>query len=189
MFWLLAVSFVSYAFMFTSLVFSLVPILDESGYTAAEAVAAYACIGPFQLAGRFVILTFERQIGVVAAGLIGTLFPVLATMILMTLEAHSPLVFVFAIAFGIGMGVKTIVQATAAPEFLGRAAYGALQGALMFPVFLAQALSPFLGAAIWQIEGDYGLLQIVQLAMAALSAAAFILAARLRPREAALSSA
>jgi MFS family permease len=188
-FWLLAVSFVSYAFLFTSLVFSLVPILGERGYTAAEAVAAYACIGPFQLAGRFVILTFERQIGVVAAGLIGTLFPVLATLILMTLEAHSPLVFVFAIAFGIGMGVKTIVQATAAPEFLGRAAYGALQGALMFPVYFAQAVSPFFAAAIWQIEGDYGLLQIVLIAMAALSAAAFILAAKLRPgREALLSA-
>jgi hypothetical protein len=80
------------------------------------------------------------------------------------------------------------VQATAAPEFLGRAAYGALQGALMLPVYIAQALSPFLAAAIWQIEGRYDLLQILLLAMAALSAAAFMLAARLRPSNAALVS-
>ena len=39
------------------------------------------------------------------------------------------------------MGIKTIVQATAAPEFLGRASYGALQGALMAPVLLAQAVT------------------------------------------------
>jgi hypothetical protein len=187
-FWLLAISFVSYAFLFTSLVFSLVPILGERGYSSAEAVAAYACIGPFQLAGRLVVLTLERYINVVAAGLIGTLFPVLAMLLLMNLDAHSPLVFAFAAAFGIGMGVKTIVQATAAPEFLGRAAYGALQGALMLPVYIAQALSPFLAAAIWQIEGRYDLLQILLLAMAALSAAAFMLAARLRPSNAALVS-
>jgi MFS family permease len=180
-FWLLALSFVSYAFMFTSLVFSLVPMLRESGYTSAEAVAAYACIGPSQLAGRMAVLVLERFIGLTVAGLIGTLFPVVAMIILITLRAHSSLVFVFAIAFGTGLGVKTIVQATAAPEFLGRARYGALQGALMFPVYLAQALSPLLAAWIWQLRGQYDLLQRILLAMAGISAAAFLLAARLRP--------
>jgi len=186
-FWLLALSFVSYAFLFTSLVFNLVPMLTERGYTPAEAVAAYACIGPFQLAGRMAVLTLERYISVTVAGLIGTLFPVLAMLVMMSLEAHSPLAYLFAIAFGTGMGVKTIVQATAAPEFLGRAAYGALQGALMFPVYIAQALSPFLAAAIWQFDGGYDLLQVLLLLMAALSAVAFMLAARLRPGKVALS--
>ena len=180
-FWLLALSFVSYTFMFTSLIFSLVPMLHESGYTSAEAVAAYACIGPSQLAGRMAVLTLERFIGLTVAGLIGTLFPVVAMIILITLRAHSSLVFVFTIAFGTGMGVKTIVQATAAPEFLGHAAYGALQGALMFPVYLAQAVSPLLAAWIWQLRGRYDLLQGILLVMAAISAASFLLAARLRP--------
>ena len=158
-FWLLALSFVSYAFMFTSLIFNLVPMLRESGYTTGEAVAAYACIGPAQLAGRVAVLTLERFISLTVAGLIGTLFPVVAVIILMTLQPHSPLVIVFAVSFGTGMGIKTIVQATAAPEFLGRAGYGALQGALMFPVYLAQAVSPLLAAWIWQLDGQYDLLR------------------------------
>ena len=45
-FWLLVLSFVSFAFMFTSLVFNIIPMLRESGYTTGEAFAAYACIGP-----------------------------------------------------------------------------------------------------------------------------------------------
>lgn len=179
-FWLLALSFVSFAIMFTSLVFNIVPMLRESGYTTAEAVAAYACIGPSQLAGRTAILTLERFISLTAAGLIGTLFPVLAMIILITLHAHSPFVFVFAIAFGTGMGVKTIVQATAAPEILGHAAYGALQGALMLPVYLAQAGAPLLAAWIWQLRGDYTLLELVLLVMACISATTFVTAARLR---------
>lgn len=187
-FWLLALSFVSYAFMFTSLIFSLVPMLRESGYTSAEAVAAYACVGPSQVAGRMAVLTLERFIGLTVAGLIGTLFPVVAMIILITLRAHSPLVFLFAIAFGTGMGVKTIVQATAAPELLGRTSYGALQGALMFPVYVAQALSPLLAAWIWQVRGRYDLLQRVLLVMAGISAAAFVLAAKLRPHPTAPSS-
>ena len=180
-FWLLVLSFVSFAFMFTSLVFNIVPMLRESGYTTAEAVAAYAGIGPAQLAGRIAILTLERFISLTAAGLIGTLFPVLAVIILIALPAHSPLVFVFAVAFGTGMGIKTIVQATAAPEFLGRAGYGALQGALMLPVYIAQAVSPLLAAWIWQLHGNYHLLEIVLLVAAGVSAVAFVLAARLRP--------
>ncbi len=180
-FWLLALSFVSFAFMFTSLVFNLVPMLRESGYTTAEAVAAYAFIGPAQLAGRVAILTLERFISLTAAGLIGTLFPVLAVAILITLQPHSPLVFVFAVAFGTGMGIKTIVQATAAPELLGRAGYGVLQGALMFPVYLAQAGSPLLAAWIWQLHGNYDLLEIVLFLTAGVSAIAFVLATRLRP--------
>jgi MFS family permease len=188
-FWLLALSFVSYAFLFTSLVFNLVPMLREKGYTTTEAVTAYAFIGPFQLAGRMAILTLERFISVTVAGLIGTLFPVLAMVVMMTLQAHSPLVLLFAIAFGTGMGIKTIVQATAAPEFLGRAGYGALQGALMVPVYLAQALSPFLAAGIWQLREQYDLLQFVLLLTAGVSAAAFMLAARLRPHRIAPSPA
>jgi MFS family permease len=180
-FWLLVLSFVSFAFMFTSLVFNLVPMLRESGYTTAEAVAAYACIGPAQVAGRVAVLTLERFISLTVAGLIGTLFPVVAVIILISLPAHSPLVFIFAVAFGTGMGIKTIVQATAAPEFLGREGYGALQGALMFPVFLAQAGSPLLAAWIWQLHGSYDLLEIMLLLAAAVSAAAFVLAAGLRP--------
>jgi hypothetical protein len=180
-FWLLALSFVSYAFMFTSLIFNLVPMLRESGFTSAEAVAAYACIGPSQLAGRFAVLTLERFISITVTGLIGTLFPVVAMIILITLRPHSPFVFVFAIAFGTGMGVKTIVQATAAPEFLGRANYGALQGALLVPVYLAQALTPLLAAWIWQLHGNYNLLERLLLLMAGISAAAFLLASRLRP--------
>jgi hypothetical protein len=180
-FWLLALSFVSYAFMFTALVFNIVPILREDGYSSAEAVAAYACIGPSQVAGRVAILTLERFISVTAAGLIGTLLPIAAVLVLATLVPHSPLVFVFAVAFGTGMGIKTIVQATAAPEFLGRAGYGALQGALMAPVLLAQAGTPVVAAWIWQIDGDYDVLEMVLLVAAATSAAAFLAAARLRP--------
>jgi MFS family permease len=180
-FWLLALSFVSYSFMFTSLVFNIVPMLREAGYTTAEAVAAYAVIGPSQLAGRIAVLTLERFLSLTTAGMIGTLFPVGAVAVLATLTPHSSMVFVFAIAFGTGMGIKTIVQATAAPEFLGRAGYGALQGALMVPVMLAQAGTPLLAAWIWQLDGNYDLLETLLLAAAATSAASFLLAARLRP--------
>ena len=181
-FWLLVVSFVSYAFLFTSLVFNLVPMLGERGYTAGGGRRRLRLHRPVPARrpprspdARALHQRDCRRIDRHAVSGAGA-------MILMMLDAHSPLVFVFAIAFGIGMGIKTIVQATAAPEFLGRAAYGALQGALMFPVYLAQALSPFLAAAIWQIDGEYDLLQILLLARRLSFCGRFHLRGILRPR-------
>ena len=82
----------------------------------------------------------------------------------------------FAIVFGAGMGIKTIVQATAAPELLGREGYGTLQGAIIMPVYAAQAIAPFAAAMIWQIAGDYDLLERVLPAIALTSLTVFALA-------------
>jgi hypothetical protein len=101
--------------------------------------------------------------------------------VLINLDAHSPIAYAFSIAFGAGMGIKTIVQATAAPELLGRTSYGALQGALMLPVYLAQAGTPIIAAWIRQLHGNYDLLEALLLAAAMISAASFLLATRCRP--------
>jgi hypothetical protein len=51
----------------------------------------------------------------------------------------------------------------------------------MLPVYLAQAGSPILAAWIWQIHHNYHLLETLLLIAAIVSAASFLLAARLRP--------
>jgi hypothetical protein len=186
-FWLLTVSFVCFALFHTALLFNLVPILEGNGYTTREAVAVYTVIGPSQVAGRIALLSLERYFTVTIAGLVGSGLPVVAFIILGLLQAGSSWAFAFAIAFGAGMGIKTIVQATAAPEFLGRTGYGTLQGAIVMPVYAAQAISPFAAAMIWQIAGDYHLLECVLLLTAIVAVAAFALAAafavRLQPKQ------
>jgi len=181
-FWLLVATFVCTALLHTALLFNLVPMLEEQGLTIGEAVAVYAVIGPSQVAGRIALLTLERSITVSVAGFIGAGLPVLALVVLGLSHAGAVFAFGFAVAFGAGMGIKTIVQATAAPEFLGREGYGALQGAIVMPVYAAQAIAPFAAAVIWQIGGGYKLLEDVLLAIAIVSVAAFALAALLAPK-------
>jgi len=178
-YWLLAASFVSFALFYTALLFNLVPLLGEHGFTTGQAVAVYAFIGPSQVLGRIVLLTLERRLTAAVAGIAATALPVAALAILGAAAPGSLSVYAFAVAFGAGMGIKTIVQATAAPEFLGREGYGALQGSIMTPVYAAQAVSPFAAAMIWQFGGGYDLLERVLLLCAAVSAAAFALAALL----------
>jgi MFS family permease len=181
-FWFLVATFVCTALLHTALLFNLVPMLEEQGLTIGEAVAVYAVIGPSQVAGRIALLTLERSVTVSIAGIVGAGLPVIAMVVLGLSQADALLACGFAIAFGAGMGIKTIVQATAAPEFLGREGYGALQGAIVMPVYAAQAIAPFAAAMIWQIGGGYKLLEVVLLLIAIMSVVAFALAALLAPK-------
>ncbi len=175
-FWLLIISYVSYAFFFTSLLFSLLPMLESFGFTAAAAIGLYALIGPAQVGGRLFMFAVDRVVPTFAAGLAGTLFPVAAMLLLKGAQPESPLSLLFPLLFGAGMGIKTLVQATAAPEFLGESEYGALQGIISLPALASQAAAPFIAAYLSRM-GNYDLLSWVLLLAVIISALAFALAA------------
>ena len=172
-FWLLLASYMSFAFFYSSLLFSLLPLLGERGFTAGAAVAVYAMIGPSQVAGRLGMFAVGRALPIGHAGLVATVLPVIAMIVLLGVTPTGNCSFLFALLFGAGMGIKTVVQATAAPEFLGIREYGALQGILTTPVQLVQAASPFVAALLWQWSGGYGALTWVLLACAITSAITF----------------
>ena len=115
----------------------------------------------------------DRLIPTAYAGILATVMPVAAMLVLIGASSSSSLLIVFALLFGAGMGVKTVVQATAAPEFLGIRDYGALQGILSTPVQIVQAASPFVAALLWQWSGGYELLTYVLLGCCAVSAITF----------------
>ncbi|WP_373503628.1 MFS transporter [Aestuariivirga sp.] len=176
-FWLLLVSYVCFAFFYTSLLFNLLPLLGAYGMSAAAAVGLYALIGPSQVTGRLGMFAIDRFIPTGAAGVFATALPVLAMLVLVSVSPMSTWFLAFPILFGAGMGIKTIVQATAAPEFLRIQEYGALQGLLAMPAQIVQAASPFFAALLWQWSGGYEALEFVLLATATVSALSFGLAA------------
>lgn len=97
-------------------------------------------------------------------------------------EPGTPLLYIFAILYGTGMGIKTIVQATAAPEFLSREGYGALQGTFAGINYAVQSATPFATAFLWQATGRYDEVVWLLFAVTALSAVAFALAVLLKPQ-------
>ena len=177
-FWLLIVAYVSHAFFYTSLLFNLLPFLAERGFSSAAAVGVYALIGPAQVAGRAALLTIDRYMSTALAGILATAVPIVAVLLLTIIVPGSLAAIVFPLLFGCSMGVKTVVAATAAPEFLRQKSYGALQGLIALPVALAMASAPFLSALLWT-HGGAMLLVSVLTVLAVLSFASFTLAARL----------
>jgi hypothetical protein len=130
--------------------------------------------------GRLVVYGLERWISVSLAGVAATLLPAIGVGLLLAATPGSLLIYLFAIAYGSGVGIKTIVQATAAPEFLGREGYGALQGTLAGVNFVIQAATPFLVALLWSQSGRYDTVPWVLFAAAVLSGLAFIAALAVR---------
>lgn len=180
-FWLLATSYAAHSFMFTTVSFHILPLLSERGFAMSAAVAAYSIVGPSQVAGRIAVYALERRIKVSLAGTVATVLPVAGIACLILAVPGSPFLYVFAVLYGTGMGIKTIVQATAAPEFLGREGYGAMQGSFAGINYTVQAATPFTTALLWQVTGDYDAVLWLLLAITALSAVAFGLAVWLRP--------
>jgi thiamine transporter ThiT len=180
-FWLLALSYGGHAFMFTGLTFHIIPLLTERGFALPMIIAAYTLVGPFQVIGRIAVFALERHIDARLAGIAGTSLPVIGLVLLMLATPGSPLLYWFAIFYGGGMGIKTIVQATAGPEFLGREGYGALQGTFAGINFAIQAATPFALAVLWSLMGGYDQVIWILFAGAALSALAFVGAIMLRP--------
>ena len=185
-FWLLALSYGAHAFMFTGLTFHIIPMLSERGFPLPVIIAAYTLVGPFQVIGRIVVFALEKKINVMLAGIVATSLPVVGLALLLAATPGSVLLYCFAIFYGAGMGIKTIVQATAAPEFLGREGYGALQGTFAGINYAIQAATPFAVALLWSVMGGYDRVLWVLFGGAALSAIAFIGALMVRPMKPAL---
>ena len=160
--------------MFTGITFHIIPLLTERGFSLPSIIAAYTLVGPFQVIGRIFVLALERKINLRLAGIIATSLPVIGIGLLMLATPGSPALYWFAIFYGGGMGIKTIVQATAGSEFLGREGYGALQGTFAGINYAVQAATPFALAALWSAMGGYKQVIWVLFAGTALSAFAFI---------------
>lgn len=180
-FWLLIAAYVSHAFFYTSLLFNLLPFLSERGFSSTAAVGVYVLIGPAQVAGRVALLAIDRHMSTALAGLIATAVPVAAVLLLIIIAPNGIAAFGFPLLFGFSMGIKTVVQATAAPEFLRQHSYGALQGLIALPVALSIASAPFVSALLWS-RGGSAMLVGVLTALAAVSFASFALAARVSTR-------
>jgi hypothetical protein len=67
----------------------------------------------------------------------------------------SAAVYLFVLIYGAGLGLITIVRATAPPAFFGRSRYGSVTGLLAVPTVAARAIGPYVAAAMLTTFGSY----------------------------------
>lgn len=120
------------------------PLLIGVGASATAAIVAGMLVGPAQVAARLAEFALVRRIHpLVSARVAVALFPIGAGLLL----AFGPLAAApFAILYGAGNGLFTIVRGTLPLVLFGAQNYGGRLGALNVPARLVGAIAPVLFA-------------------------------------------
>jgi predicted MFS family arabinose efflux permease len=154
-FWALVAALVGYEGAFAALTFHLYPLLLERGLGTAGVVTVLAVIGPAQVAGRVLIMIFMPDVPIRRVGsTIVIVFPLAVLGFAWAPPAVVPIAAVAA-CYGAANGIMTIVRGLMVPEMLTRDAYGAINGALVAPMNVTQAVAPHAPAWIWSARGGY----------------------------------
>lgn len=183
-FWLLVLSFTALGFVTSAMATHVVPMLVTAGATTASALAVAALIGPMQVAGRFADLLLAGRLHPLAVGWITVaLIPfALATLwlALWAVPGTPALLYSFALAYGVGLGLTTLVRATTPAELFGAQGYAAVSGVLSGPSVLARAAGPLAATVMLGRLQSYHAVLLVLLACASAGATAFVWATRSR---------
>jgi len=151
----------------------LIAMLLARGLTPTAAAGIGALIGPMQVAGRIVEFGASRWLQVGQMGRIAAAALPVSLIALLWADASTIGLIVFALLFGGGNGVMTIVRGALPVEMYGRDNYGAIAGALATPGLMARAAGPIFAALLWSTLGGYEWATAVLIAVAAVGALAF----------------
>ncbi|MBB5754267.1 arsenite efflux MFS transporter ArsK [Prosthecomicrobium pneumaticum] len=181
-FLLMATAFALQSFAGSALLVHMLPILGALGLGLAG-VTVGALFGPAQVASRLINMLFgrdlsQRALAMISAGLMA------AALVVLTATAPSFVgAAVFAVLFGMGSGLQSLVGGTLPLALFGAAGYGAQQGRVTSIRLVVGAAAPFAFALMIERIGPAPALGVCALACGG-ALAAFAAIARLLPRPA-----
>ena len=138
----LTTSFAIATFIFAVMAVHLISLLTTAGLTSAQAVTVSMLVGPMQVAGRVVEMSFSGRVRAVTVGVVAFALMLLSLVALISVEGFGIAAIVFVIAYGCGNGVLTIVKGTAPVELFGSKGLGGLLGYLSRAGLYAKAVAP-----------------------------------------------
>lgn len=176
-FWQLACAFTVLAFIGPGLWAHMLPVLQTKGLSQAQAVAVLVWIGPAQVLGRLAYAWVGRRLSLHRLGVVVMLAMPLALLLLAAGDRMATLLL-FAVVFGLGNGLATIVRGSLLPSYFGRSNVGRIGAAISMQALLAQAAAPVGIAGLLVVLGSYSAVLLLLATAGLVGAAAF---ARARP--------
>jgi len=174
-FWLLTASFTLHAFVIAALWAHVMPAFAARDVDEAATLAVLVWIGPAQVAGRFAFAWLGRSLSLRRVGLL-SLLAIALSFGLFAWSAHPAVLLVFALLFGAGNGLVTIVRGGMVPEYFGRSHVGRIGGAMSAVSLLSRAAAPLAAAWVLLLLPGYRELMLVLAAVSAGAWGAFALA-------------
>jgi MFS family permease len=142
---LLGISLASGGFVLSAIGASLLILLDDIGFATATATIAASCIGPSQVAARLFEYARRSHFSPPMTTIIAASAMVLGLALLgVTLLALVPaFLFAFAVMYGVGQGLTSIVRGMLPLHYFGPEGYGRRTGTLSGFRMVLSASAPF----------------------------------------------
>ncbi|OCW55937.1 MFS transporter [Hoeflea olei] len=142
---LMGVSLASGGFVVSAVGASLLILLDDIGFATATATLAASCIGPSQVGARLFEYARRSRFSPPATAIIAASVMLLGLVLLgATLIAPvAALVFAFAVMYGAGQGLTSIVRGMLPLHYFGPEGYGRRTGKLTGFRMVLSAAAPF----------------------------------------------
>ncbi|WP_377298925.1 arsenite efflux MFS transporter ArsK [Rhizobium sp. SGZ-381] len=125
-----------------ALLFHMVPVLTALGL-GGTAVLVATVFGPAQVLSRFTNMIFGKNLDALHLAVLMAVFPPLAILILALTHPFVPGAMVFAVLFGFGSGLASIVFGTLPLTLFGSEGYGARQGQMTLVRLAVSSVAPF----------------------------------------------
>ncbi|MET0556821.1 MAG: MFS transporter [Vicinamibacteria bacterium] len=157
----------------------LVPYLVGEGSTPARAASTVGLIGVMQLPGRLAFGRARRAFAWPSLAAAVFLLQAAALAMLAGTTGDAPLA-AFAVLFGVGNGMATLLRASTLAELAGPDRYGSTGGVVSLFTTLGRAAGPLLASLAYVASGSYRAVLAGMVAL--LVAAATLVLAAARPR-------
>ena len=141
LFFLMLFGFAVEGYALSAILVHMVPLTQALGLGAAGLVVA-SLFGPSQVASRLINLVFGRELPQRWLAVIATVLIPAGLTILMLTTPSIPGAILFAVCFGLGSGLTSIVSGTLPLELFGRAGYGSRMGWVTSAKQMMSAVAP-----------------------------------------------
>jgi hypothetical protein len=120
----------------------LVPLLSGLGLGGAAALVG-TLVGPSQVSSRLINMVFGKNLPAIYLAVIAAMLIPGGVLVLLLTAPSVPGAMAFAVIFGMGNGLLSIVSGTLPLHLFGSDGYGKLQGRMMAARLILSALAPF----------------------------------------------
>ncbi|WP_280171394.1 arsenite efflux MFS transporter ArsK [Agrobacterium pusense] len=174
---LMVTGFALESFVNAALLVHMVPVLSGLGL-GAMAVMVGTLFGPSQVLSRFTNMVFGGGLSQLTLALISAVLLPTALVILIITAPSVPGALVFAVIFGLGSGLSSIVQGTLPLALFGSEGYGKRQGRVLAIRLVVSSTAPFVLAFMMENIGVLWSLTVAAI-VGAIAVIAFIAIGRL----------
>ncbi|MBM7047248.1 MULTISPECIES: arsenite efflux MFS transporter ArsK [Rhizobium] len=177
---LMVMGFALESFVNAALLMHMVPVLSGLGL-GAMAVMVGTLFGPSQVLSRFINMVFGGGLSQLRLALISAVLLPAALVVLIVTAPSVPGALAFAVVFGLGSGLSSIVQGTLPLALFGSEGYGKRQGQVLSIRLVISSTAPFILAFMMENIGVSWSLSVAALLGTVAVAAFFGIMRLMRP--------